>query len=142
MNFFSARYSRRDILKIATSSALVTTSALLSNSCSQKKADLETVAKKMTEVLNHPLEARKIGEQYLAQAPSYLHKSYEQLTRELLVILNLHPEDIPVETLPSLDTRLSAQVRQDFVDENIVIIDNWMLSRTEVMLCVLAASLT
>jgi hypothetical protein len=139
MKILSAACSRRDILRMATSSTLVTVLSSLSIGCSPGKADLDAVAKKMVDILNHPIDARKIGTAHLARLPINQHQSTEQLTRELLHIIKLDPDNVSVDSLQSFDARLSAQVRQDFIDENVVIVDNWMLSKTELMLCLLAA---
>ena len=139
MKILSAEVSRRDILRIGTSSALITVFSSLSIGCSPGKADLDTIAKKMIDALNHPVDAREIGTAHLARLPINQHQSTEQLTRELLHIIKLDPDNVSVDSLQSFDARLSAQVRQDFVDENVVIVDSWMLSKTELMLCVLAA---
>jgi len=139
MKILSATCSRRDILRIATSSTLVAVFSSFSIGCSPRIADLDTVAKTMIDVLKHPADAREIGTIHLARLPSNQQQSSEQLTRELLQVMKLNPDNVPVDSLQSFDTRLSAQVRQDFVDENVVIIDSWMLSKTELMLCVLAA---
>ena len=128
------------MLKITASSALVTVFSSFAIGCSLRKADLDTVAKKMIDVLNHPVDAREIGTIYLARLPVNQHQTSEQLTRELLQRIKLNPENISVDSLQSFDTGLSAQVRQDFVDENVVIVESWMLSKTELMLCVLAAT--
>jgi len=141
MKFLSARYSRRDILKVAASTTIVSITSAFSSGCSPKIADLETIAIEMTGELNHPQKAREIGAVQLAGIPLDQHQPYEELTRELLLTLKLIPEEVTVDTLLTLNTRLSTQVRQDFADENVVIVDSWMLSGTEVKLCILAATM-
>lgn len=140
MKLSAAKYSRREILKLATSTTLITMLPALSTGCSLFKSDLETIAERMIEVLNHPDRAREIGAIYIAKMPSDQQFSFEQLTEDLLAILKLKPDNISAETLASLDSLLSEQVRKDFVDENIVIVDSWMLSRTELLICMLAAT--
>ena len=140
MNLPAAAYSRRDILKFATSATLATILPALSAGCGLFKPDLETIAERMIEVLNHPDKAREIGAMYIAKTPGEQQLSFEQLTEDLLTILKLKPDNISEETLTSLDSRISQQVRQDFVDENVVIVDSWMLSRTELLICMLAAT--
>lgn len=139
MKILSAACSRRDILKVASSSTLITLFSSFAIGCSPRIADLNTIADRMTDALKHPADARKLGSIYLARLSGKQHPGPEQLTRELLQRLKLNPEKVTVDSLPSLDRLLSAQVRQDFVDENVVIIDSWMLSKTEIMLCELAA---
>ena len=139
MKILSAAVSRRDILKVATSSTLVTVFSAFAIGCSPKIADLDAVAKEMIGALNHPADARKIGIIHLTRLSGKQHPDANQLTRELLQSLKLNPEKVTIDSLPSLGTRLSAQVRQDFIDEKVVIVESWMLSRTELMLCELAA---
>jgi len=141
MKISSAGYTRRDILKVATSATAVALTSALSTGCSPQIADIATIAKAMTGELTHPEKAREIGARQLALVPLDQHLTSEKITRELLLTLELIPEQVSVDTLATLNTKLSAQVRQDFVDENIVIVDNWMLSSTEVKLCVLAATM-
>lgn len=133
MKLLTVACSRRDILKLATYSGSVTLLSLFSTACSPKIVDMETVTNEMISVLNHPEKAREIGSS--DQAQSLLKRqTAEQLTKKLLGLIKLNPEEISINTLPSLSTRLSALVRQDFVDENVVIVNKWMLSRTELML--------
>lgn len=135
-----AGYSRREMLKVTSSSLLVATLPFLSVACSPKKADVDTIARKMSGILNHPQKAHEIAAAYLVRHPEKKSWSYQQITRELLLTLKLDPAEVTEESLLSLDARLREQVQQDFVDENVVIVDSWMLSRTEIMLCLLTAA--
>jgi len=58
----------------------------------------------------------------------------------LLAIVGIDPESLSKDTLSSLHSLLREQIHQDFVDENVVIVNRWMLSDTELKLCSLAAS--
>lgn len=135
------RYSRRDVLKIATSSAIVTLVSAFSVGCDVGGVSLETVAKRKIEVLNYPKKARDIGATFIKQRPHLQGHTFEYFTEQLLTSLDLDLEDISPEMLDSLDVKLSEQVRRDFEDENVVIIRGWMLSKTELMLCSLAATI-
>lgn len=139
MNHPDAKLSRRDVLKLATFSSVITTLSGVSAGCGLLGPDLETAAQRMIETLNHLGRAREIGEAYMAQAPDVRDQSPEQLTRNLLTILDLDSEEISRATLNALEGRLSDRVRRDFVEENVVILGRWMLSRTEALLCALVA---
>lgn len=139
MNHAGAKYSRRDVLKFATCSSVITALSGVSAGCGLLGPDVETAAQRMIDTLNHPGRAREIGEAYMAQAPDVRDQSPEQLTRNLLTILDLDSEEISRATLNALEGRLSDRVRRDFLEEDVVVLGRWMLSRTEVLLCALAA---
>lgn len=131
--------SRRAFLKVATSSSVATALAVLAFGCGFGRIDVETVAKRMIEALNHPHRAREIGAAYIARTPGLETQSYEILTRNLLATLSIELDEISHDTLDSLAMQLHDKVRQDFLDENVVIVEGFMLSRTEAMLCSLAS---
>lgn len=139
MNTPDTGFSRRDVLKLAIYSSLVTMASGLSAGCGLFTSDLEIAARRKIETLNHLPRAREIGEAYMAQAPDLREHSMEQLARKLLEMMQLNAEEISDELLHSLEGRLRAQVRQDFEEENVVILGRWMLSKTETLLCALAA---
>lgn len=132
-------HSRRTFLKVATSSGLATALAALAIGCDIGTVDVETVAKRMIEALNHPHRAREIGAVYIARTPGLESHSYESLAMDLLATLELELEEISHDTLDSLDSLLHEQVRQDFLEENVVVVNGFLLSRTEALLCSLAS---
>lgn len=142
MSQVDARCSRRDVLKLATCSSLVTVVSGLSAGCGLVGPDLEEVAQRMIETLNHRDRASEIGEAYMAQAPDIRGQTREQLAGKLLDILGLDAGEISHDMLESLEDRLGNRVRRDFLEEDVVILGRWMLSRTETLLCVLAAAKT
>lgn len=75
---------------------------------------------------------------YHSQDTELQQYSYEDLTRVLLITLGIDPETISGQTLISLEDRFREQVRLDFLEENVVVVKGWMLSRTEIWLCSLA----
>ena len=141
MRFSVAVCSRRTFLNLA-SSTLFTTMFAVSSGCSLGKTKLEQIAERMIEVLNYPARARLIGLLYIDGLPDVRELTFEQWTKRLLNVLNLDPENISREVLRSLDARLRKQVRQDFVNEDVVIVRGFMFSSTEIMLCSLAATYT
>ncbi len=96
----------------------------------------------MVKLLNYPERAREIAAIQFARYPELQQYSSDQWTRELLTALEIEPENIPPTTMKSLQSRLRKKIKQDFVDENVVIVKRWMLSGTELKLFSLAASLS
>lgn len=127
--------SRRTFLKLAS-----TTLFVASSGCGFGKPDWDKIAEQMVGTLNYPERARRIGSLYLESNPEVRDLSLEQWVIRLLQTLELEPEQISEEILDSLHSRIRQQVRRDFIDENIVIVKGYMFSRTEIMLCSLAAS--
>ena len=128
--------SRRTFLKLASSTLVIASSG-----CGFGKPDWEEIAERMISMLHYPERARLIGSLYLESNPDVRDLSFEQWASRLLRELELEPEQITDDTLKnSLHDRIRQQVRRDFVNENIVIVKGYMFSRTEIMLCSLAAA--
>ncbi|NOZ09924.1 MAG: hypothetical protein GXP09_02585 [Gammaproteobacteria bacterium] len=140
MKLSGVGHSRRTVLKLAASLMLPTTLSAFLVGCNPKMTATRSAAQRMIGVLNHINKAREIGAIYIDQTPGIRQLSAEQLTEKLLLMLALDPKYISTEILDSLDTRLRKQVRQDFVDENVQIVNGWMLSKTELALCALATT--
>jgi len=140
MKFPSITCTRRDVLKLAASSTVVTLLSGVTSGCGLWKNDIEQAAQRMIELINYPERAREIGAIHVARSPELQQLTYKQLTRQLLAVLEIDPESISKDTLNSLHSRLREQIQQDFVDENVVIVGRWMLSETESILFSLAAS--
>ncbi len=94
----------------------------------------------MMEILDHPDRARMVGSLYVDGTPSLGDLTAEQWTGRLLATLEIDPDGITPDVLDSLAARMRSKVREDFVDENVVIVKGFMFSRTEIMLCALAAT--
>lgn len=131
--------TRRGFLKITSFSALATTMTVYSAGCSSDKNDLEIVAQHLIALLSHPERARELGAMYNAQLTESQQPSSEELTRQLLAALGFDPAVVSSVSMETLEARIRQQVRRDFDDENIVIVKGWMLSKTEILLCSLAA---
>lgn len=138
MKYPSVTCSRRRFLKLATLSPAIAVFPVLSVGCSRNEDPLETHAQRMIGLLNHPEKARELGEMYHSQETEFQQHSYEEMTRELLNTLGIDPEFISEHTLMTLEDRIRERVRLDILEENMVIVKGWMLSKTEIMLCLLA----
>lgn len=129
--------SRRNLFKLAATS-LITVSAGLSTGCDFFKAEKLTTQQRLIQSLHHLERAQEIGVAFrsLDSVPNF--NSLEHLTEELLLWLDLDSKKIQKLSDKTLIKRLSQQIRDDFINEDIVIIDKWMFSKTEAMLCALA----
>lgn len=87
--------------------------------------------------MTDPAAARCIGQMYLREAPA--EHDPVQLASLILSSLQLSSDD-PVR-LPrrALSKRLRVGVRADFAAGRTVILDGWILSRTEARVCALWA---
>lgn len=135
MSALGASYSRRTFLKLATCTLF-----LGSSGCSLGRPGWEETAERMIATLNYPDRARLIGSLYIDETHDVRELTAEQWTGRLLKVLKLEPEQITKENLDSLADQIRQKVRQDFVDENVVIVKAYMFSKTEIMLCSLVAS--
>lgn len=134
--------SRRDLLKLGVCSSLVTALPVVTAGCGLFEIELEDIAWRLVDSLNHNDRAREIGHVFMAEYPAIDGQSYQVLTRELLGILELDPDTMTHGGLDALHPVLSEQIRRDFLDENVVTVGAWMLSRTEALLCALATAMT
>jgi len=134
----AASCSRREFLKFTSLLSVTPVFTAFIVGCSRDEDQLGTHAERMIGLLNHPERARELGELYHSQETEIQQYSYEDLTRALLITLGFDPETISEHTLVSLEDRFREQVRLDFLEENVVVVKGWMLSRTEIWLCSLA----
>lgn len=139
MRFAVRACSRRAFLRI-TSSTIATAVLTMSSGCGSRQSELEHVAERMVKMLNHNERARMLGSLYIDQAPGERKLDSDRWTEKILGVLKIDYESISKEELNSLEARVREQVRQDFVNEDVVIVKSYMFSNTEIMLCALAAS--
>jgi len=128
---------RRRLIKFSFSVSAVCLFGGLVPGCGWNNPEIDDAAERMIGTLNYPERARQIAEQFLRQYPDQQFDSYQSLTRSLLQSLGLDPEELGAHTIHALPDLLGEHVRSDFVEENVVTVRTWMLSRTEVLLCVL-----
>jgi hypothetical protein len=140
MGLSSYSCSRRNFLKLASSSILLTTFSIQLAGCGESGKVTELIATQLMGLLNYPQEATKIGRLYINQTAELENKNYLQLTEGLLASLNIDESTDWVGNPESLNTLIREKVKQDFIDENVVILKGWMLSETEVLLCAITSS--
>lgn len=138
MNDLEMNRSRRVVLRAIGCTSLVSLLPFVAG-CSWKQDPLEAIAERMVSLLFHPERAKEIGLLYIAEDTVIQGQTYEQLTEDLLERLDLEQSQLSLENMALIDERIASVVRQDFMDEDIVMLRGWMLSRTELMLCALAA---
>jgi len=51
--------------------------------------------------------------------------------------LNLNPEELEILS----EEKLTTQLGTDFIEEDVIIVDTWMFSKTELLLCALVSTL-
>ncbi len=126
--------SRRTFLKVIGTTAAVGLLPIYLVGCS--KVDINTAGAQMMAELDHIDIASEIGAMYIEQTADLQSATYEQIAQ---IMLNKLALTISKKDLTALSARLREQVNQDFISENVVIIDGWMLSNTEATLCALAS---
>ena len=129
--------SRRDLFKFTTIS-IITITAGLGAGCELFDDEKLKIQKRLIRSLHHLERAQEIGNAFRSLDNTPVFSSQDHLTEVLLQWLNLDSQKIQKLSDEELITHLSQQVRDDFINENIVIIGKWMFSKTEVMLCALA----
>jgi len=132
-------HSRRKTLKAIGYSSLAGLLPVGMAGCNWHQNTMEPIAQRMISLLFYIEKAQPIGLLYIAEAPALQGKTYEQLTEILLERLQLSQGDLTAENMDLIDTKMQEVVHQDFMDEDIVLLRGWMLSRTELTLCALAA---
>ena len=131
--------SRRAFLKTVASTSLITGLPLSLVSCGHEDS-LEATARYLIGQLEFPETANKVGRLYITLTPEIEKQSYENLTENILSILDVELDTLSTENFSLLDEKIREKVHQDFVDENVVKLKGWMLSKTEAMLCALAST--
>lgn len=141
MNELVMNRSRRGALRAIGRSSLVALLPFGIAGCNWSRDPLDAIAQRMVSLLFHPEKAKEIGLLYIAEVSTVQGQTYEQLTEALLDRLGLEQSQLSVENMALIDETIEAVVHQDFMNEDIVILRGWMLSRTELMLCALAVLL-
>ena len=139
MNELVMNRSRRGALRAIGCSSLVSLLPFGIAGCNWSRGPLEAIAQRMVSLLFYPEKAKELGLLYIAEVSTVQGQTYEQLTEALLERLGLEQSQLSVDSMALIDEKIKAVVHQDFMDEDVVILRGWMLSRTELMVCALAA---
>jgi len=95
----------------------------------------DPILARLRSLLSEPLGARHIGQINLRQAPA--EGEPMPLASLILSSMELTGEDALRLERPALARRFSAGVRADFAAGRTVVLDGWILSRTEARVCAL-----
>lgn len=139
MNDTEMNRSRRAALRTIGCTSLASLLPFAIAGCTWEQDPLEAIAERMVSMLFHPEQAKEIGLLYIAEDSVVQGQTYQKITGSLLERLGLEQSQLSAENMALIDERIESAVRQDFLDEDIIILRGWMLSRTEIMLCALAA---
>ena len=116
----------------------MTAAAVAGPGCSGSSSpDHARIARYLTGLVRHPEAAARIGGVYVKSDATTQLLSYRELTELILRESGLGTVDKLAVGLDEIGERVKERVHQDFLDERVVEIDGWLLSRTEVMLCTL-----
>ncbi len=129
MGVFGKTTPRRRVLTWALGSIAVLAGGL-SNRHTRRQ---ETLHKAMLAVFRDQDSARAVGERYLANYPE--ERDWRRLADDLF---GREPLRLPAQSARGILTR---RRHDDFANDRCVLVDNWMLARSEAQACALVALL-
>lgn len=125
--------SRRGFLKTGL---VLSGTALVGGGLWYKKImHTRAIAEQLVYFLDYPEIAVVVGQGLLDSDETLYNISLDEMIDRLLRDIGLNKEQLPEITHGQLLKILHRQVRTDFSDERIVLINGWVLSRTEAQLC-------
>ena len=95
----------------------------------------------LTSFLDYADLAKSTGKRILNTDTSLNTSSFDQLIGDLLNSVETSRDEVLNLTREGLLHKLHERITLDFIEENIVIVDGWILSKTEASMCVLAYQL-
>jgi len=135
MSIVFAPQTRRTFIKYAL---CATATASIGPGCgSDRPPSLKEITRYLAGLLRHPEAAGQLGRKYIEIDSAVKSLSLEQLTKMVLQDIGLDNMKEPDTRLEEIGKMLTNKVRQDFADETVVIVDGWLLSKTEARLCAL-----
>jgi hypothetical protein len=96
-------------------------------------AETVPLSARLAQLFTDPRSAEIIGAAYLKAADA-AEAAPERLIRAI------SDGEAAFATLPEIAKAIRARIRRDFAEGAVVIVDGWMLSRTEARLCALISS--
>lgn len=128
--------SRRNLLKAGI---LIGGSVLIGGGLYyQGQLNERKLALLLASYLDYPDLAKSTGMRILNSDTSLNHPLFDQLIDDLLISVDKSQKQVLNLTHESLLQNLHERITLDFIEENVVIIDGWILSKTEARVCVLA----
>ena len=107
---------------------------LLGKSIAAPDPATAAIADRAGEIFQNPAAARTIGRAYMQICPPRALEN--SALRELTAQLGRDLHSVDSETLRR---RLAMQIRQDFEGDETVVVNGWVLARTEARVCALLA---
>lgn len=126
-------FGRRRILRGATFAFIGGCSgsaSLIGRGFARTRDDAHGVEQAMSDLLQDQEAARAIGVRY--------REGFPEARDRIALIADI---EASLGRGPVNSRKLEQRIRQDFADENTIILDGWVLSRTEARLCALATFL-
>ncbi len=93
------------------------------------------IAEQLVYFLDYPEVAVTVGQGFLETDETLRANSLDQMIDKVLQSLDISKEQLPEITRSQLLEHMHRQVRSDFVNEQIVFVNGWLLSRTEARIC-------
>lgn len=100
--------------------------------------DIDAISKTLTGLLHRPDLAGRVGRRYLEERDAATPATVETLTRELMARADFDAVPPALMSVDRLYRAVRDRIREDFAEEKTVIVDGWLLSRTECLLCAIA----
>lgn len=97
----------------------------------------EELVRYLADLLRHHESAVQLGRSYVESDPAYGALSAEQWAAMVLQSIGMDINIPATIELGKIQDQVSRRVRKDFSDETVVLVDGWLLARTEVRLCAL-----
>ena len=126
--------TRRAVLGIAVAAAILPVAAARAGSAAPVDG-WSDAAHRLRRLQPAPASARRIGLAYANLCPEEVEPG--AAVRRIASALSLRPEDVAAQDEQTLRREIAACVRADFGEGRTVDIAGWILSRTEVRLCLL-----
>ena len=128
--------TRRSVMvTLVRAGALALTFGRQAGIAATSRLPADPVVAKLRSLLSDPVGARCIGQIYLSQSPA--ESDPTRLASMILSSLQLTPQDSLRLQRAALSKLFGAGVRADFAAGRTVVVDGWILSRTEARACAL-----
>ena len=131
--------SRRTLLKTGLIAGSVSALGIGTGMYLHRQAEDRRLARHLAQLLDNTERAGMLGRALLSESGAFASASAAQLNDDLLQRLELDREAVATIEVPLLLERMHVLVEEDFREENIVIVNGWLLSQTEARLCALSS---
>jgi|GEM_PF-3095749 len=101
------------------------------------RPDTQSIASILTHYLDYPDLAIQLGSSLIENEPGLAQLTIEQMTELALQDVGLQKDQLTYYSLLTNIDNYRKAIHKDFDVENIVLVDGWVISRTEGHLCAL-----